>query len=201
MHKIGILGGSFDPIHNGHIAIAASALKECELDKVILIPTRNQPFKVGRHSADEIDRLNMAFLVADENKGLVCSPCEINQGGISYTYNTLQTLKHVYDDSMLYFILGTDSFLELESWYNGKELLRTTPFILAIRPGYKETETNEAVERYRKTYNSDITVLNNPLFNISSTNIRRCVKENESIAEFVPQCVEEYIYEHGLYKE
>ncbi|MGN0733451.1 MAG: nicotinate-nucleotide adenylyltransferase [Emergencia sp.] len=201
MHKIGILGGSFDPIHYGHIAIATSALEECKLDKVILMPTKNQPFKVGRHSADESDRLNMVRIVAEEYEGFICSPYEMDHDYISYTYNTLTELERIYEDSVLYFILGTDSFLDLETWYKGKELLSRISFIVAVRPGYKESETMETIERYRNMYHSDITVLNNPVLNISSTNIRRCVEEGKPINQFVPQCIEEYINEHGLYKE
>lgn len=201
MHKIGILGGSFDPIHYGHIAIATSALEECGLDKVILMPAKAQPFKAGRHFANEKDRLEMVRLAAENNKGLICSSCEINQEGISYTYNTFQLLNKEYKDIQLHFILGTDSFLGLETWYHGKELLRTVSFILAVRPGYKESETKTAIDYYRKTYQSEITILNNPILYISSTEIRNCVARGDSICRFVPPYVEEYINEHGLYKK
>lgn len=201
MHKIGILGGSFDPIHCGHIAIATSALEECGLEKVLLMPTKNQPFKVGKHVADEMDRLNMVKKAAEENDGLLGSSCEIDYGGISYTYNTLKELEKTYKDGKFYFILGTDAFISLETWYMGKELLSSTPFILAVRPGYKESERKVAVKKYRQKYNADITVLNNPILYISSTEIRERVEKGESISELVPKGVEEYIVEHGLYRK
>lgn len=200
MKKIGILGGSFDPFHNGHLAIGNAALEECGLDKIILLPTNVQPFKIGQERASNEHRINMTNLIAHENKNFVVSTVEAESSEISYTYNTMQHLSAEFPNCELCFIVGTDSFLGLESWYRHEELLSEGSFIIGIRPGYKETETENKAAYYRDKYNTKIQILHNQILQISSTEIKQNIKNGESINLLVPDSIERYIYEHKLYK-
>ena len=177
MSDIGILGGSFDPFHNGHLSIAKAAMRECGLSQIILLPAKVQPFKLGRHMAAEEDRVNMVSLIAHQNQNFVVSTVEAFSEEISYTYKTLQTLKCQYPKDRLHFILGTDSFLSLETWYKGADLLREFPFVVGVRPGYKESETIEMVEKVRRCYDAKIKILHNKILEVSSTDIKENKKE------------------------
>lgn len=200
MSKIGILGGTFDPFHLGHLSIADTALHELNLDQLVLMPTKVSPFKLGREMADEHDRVEMARLVASENKNFILSTIETDSPGVSYTYKTFETLKKQMPDDDIMFIMGGDSFISLDKWYKGHELLREAEFILAIRPGVDRDKTLKKVDHYRETYGARIYVVHNELLEISSTEIKKAIKEGRSIEAFVPKCVERYINEHGLYK-
>ncbi len=200
MRKIGILGGSFDPFHKGHLSIAKAAMKECGLSQIILLPARVQPFKVGRTMASEEDRVNMVSLIARENQNFIVSTIEAYGEEVSYTYDTMQTLKKQYPADRLHFILGTDSFLSLECWYKGKELLQEFSFIVGVRPGYKESETVETALRFGNSYGTYVKILHNKVMEVSSTEIKQNIKAGKSISEQVPYAVERYIHEHGLYQ-
>lgn len=201
MGEIGILGGSFDPFHYGHLSIAKAALKECGLSQIILMPTKVQPFKLGKKRASEIDRVNMVRLIAKNNENFTVSTIEAFSQDVSYTYKTLQVLSEEYDREKLHFILGTDSFLSIETWYRGEDLLRNYSFIVGVRPGYKESETKEKVRYYRETYNTKVKTLHNRVLEVSSTEIKEKIMRGESIRSLVPYEIERYINEHGLYKD
>lgn len=200
MSKIGILGGTFDPFHLGHLSIAREAMKECALSQIVILPAKVQPFKLGRKMADEEDRVRMASLVAGENQGFTVSTLEAYSQEISYTYKTMRALQEQYAGHKLYFIMGTDSFLSLENWYKGEELLRSFSFIVGIRPGYKESETAEKSAVLREKYGAEIVLLHNQTIEVSSTEIKRSIKEGKSISHLVPFSIERYIHERGLYK-
>ena len=200
MRKIGILGGSFDPFHKGHLSIAKAAMKECDLTQIILLPARVQPFKVGRTMASEEDRVNMVSLIARETQNFAVSTIEAYGGEVSYTYDTLQALKKQYPADRLYFILGTDAFLSLETWHRGKELLQEFSFIVGVRPGCRENETEETALRFTDSYGTCVKILHNRVLEVSSTEIKQNIRAGKSISELVPYAVERYIHEHGLYQ-
>lgn len=200
MSEIGILGGTFDPFHFGHLSIAEAAIEEFDLSEVILLPTKVQPFKIGREMASEEDRVNMVRLIAEENRKLRVSTIEAFSQRVSYTYKTLKLLQKEYPDDKFYFILGTDSFLTLEEWYKGKELLREFAFIIGIRPGYKISETENTAKRLKEKYNAEIRMLHNEIVEVSSTEIKNNIRSGQSIENLVPTQIERYIDEHGLYK-
>lgn len=200
MSEIGILGGSFDPFHYGHLSIASAAMKECGLAKVFLMPARVQPFKVGKEMAAEEDRVNMIRLIAKRNENFAVTTIEAFGRKVSYTYDTLQELKARNPKDHFHFILGTDSFLSLEKWYKGKELLCEQDFIVGIRPGYKESETIEKAEKFRREYGTGIKLLHNRIIEVSSTEIKENIRNGKGIRHLVPYEIERYIYEHGLYQ-
>ena len=199
MSEIGILGGSFDPFHNGHLSIAKAAMKECGLAQIILMPTRVQPFKVGREMAAEEDRDNMVSLIARRNHNFAVSTIEAYGQEVSYTYDTLKALKREYPRDRFHFILGTDSFLSLETWYKGEALLREFAFIVGERPGYKESQTGKMAEKFRHLYGTQIKILHNRIIEVSSTEIKNKIKLGKEIRTLVPYEIERYIHEHGLY--
>lgn len=200
MSEIGILGGTFDPFHFGHLSIAEAAIEEFDLSEVILLPTKVQPFKIGREMASEEDRVNMVRLIAKENKQFRVSTIEAYGQRVSYTYKTLTLLQEEYPDDKFYFILGTDSFLTLEEWYKGKELLQEFAFIIGVRPGYKTSEMEDTAKRLKERYNAEIKMLHNEIVEVSSTEIKNNIRSGKSIRNLVPLQVERYIDEHGLYK-
>ena len=194
-----ILGGSFDPFHYGHLSIVEAALEENYLDKVILMPAWVSPFKIGRHMAPEKDRLAMLRQVAEEYDDLEVSTLEIDAAKVSYTYKTLSLLQETRPDERLWFIMGADSLFDLKDWYKGQELLEHFSFMVAPRPGYDKEKLDQVIEGYKEKYGTDIRILHNDQFNISSTKIKKTIQEGRSIEKLVPPVVERYIHEHGLY--
>ena len=198
--KIGILGGTFDPVHLGHLSIAKKALEELALDKLIIVPAKLQPFKmdvpvtIGKH------RLEMLKLAFEGLERVTVSDYELNQNEVSYTINTLNAFKKKYPDSEIWFLLGTDSFLKIEIWKNAKDLLTQFNLIVGARPGYKDKELDIQIKYLEKTYGTEIYKLSNEKFDISSTDIRNSISQGKAIDEFVPLAVERYITEYALYK-
>lgn len=198
--RIGILGGTFDPIHIGHIELAEAVCRRLGLDKVIFIPACLPPHKLGQHYASAKDRLAMTELAVAGRARLEVSDMEIRRSGISYTIDTVRELRVLYPEEELYFIIGADSVAQLYTWHYIQEMLYMVVFVGAGRPGYagvmdevRRTLGEEAVER--------ILLLDTPEIDVSSTEIRRRIASAESLEGLVPPAVEKYIYEHGLYRE
>ena len=199
--KIGIFGGSFDPVHLGHIGLAKDAITEAGLDKVIFIPAKLQPFKLDKKVTPGEDRLAMLNLATDNIDGLEVSDYELKSDRISYTYLTLREMeKRLGNNVQMYFITGTDSFINIEKWKNAEELLTDFSYIVGSRPGYKMHELEECIERIQSIYNTEVIVINNKELDISSTEIRKRLETGKSAIDLIPDEVERYIREHDLYK-
>lgn len=200
MKKIGVLGGTFDPFHYGHLSIAKAALKEFHLDGICLLPNFVQPFKVGRKITSPYHRVNMVNLIAEKYPEFRTLSREAFSDEISYTYKTMKGLQDENPDCIFSFILGTDSFLSILSWYEAEKLIKEFPVIVGERPGYKEEETTELAAKLEKEYDGKIGILNNNILEISSTEIKEKIKKGLSISKMVPPEIERYIIEHGLYR-
>ena len=201
MKRIGILGGTFDPVHYGHIALAEDAVREADLHEVVMIPARIQPFKQDREYASGEDRFNMLALAAGKNDHVTVSKYELEQEGVSYTYLTLRHMQEFFgEDTRLFFITGTDSFLKLDTWKNAPELLTKYSYIIGTRPGYRQDEYEEALERITSAYGTEVISMNRTELDISATQIREMVAAGEDISDLVPPEVNRYISEHGLYR-
>ncbi len=199
--KIGIMGGSFDPVHNGHIGLAEDAVTMAGMDEVIMIPAGIQPFKQDRRTESGEDRFRMLALVAGQNDHITVSRNELDCEGVSYTYLTLRRIQEMNRNAKLYFICGTDSFLKIDTWKNSRELLSNYSYIVGYdRPGYRHNELQEAIERISRNYGTDIITIHNRQFDVSSTEIRERIAEGKSIAHLVPPAVERYIRENELYR-
>jgi nicotinate (nicotinamide) nucleotide adenylyltransferase len=201
MRKIGILGGSFDPVHNGHISLAKHAVIKGGLDEVVMIPARIQPFKQDRIPASGEDRFNMLALAAGEDDYITVSRYELQQEGVSYTYLTMRHMQEFFGvDTRLYFITGTDSFLKLDTWTNAPELLTKYSYIIGTRPGYRQDEYDKALERITTSFGTEVISMEWTEPDISATQIREMIAEGRPVDDLVPPEVNRYIREHGLYR-
>ena len=201
MKKIGVYGGTFDPVHNGHVSLAADAVKMASLDEMIFMPVYIQPFKQDKKLTAGDDRLAMLKLASEKEPAFTVSDYEMKSEGVSYTYKTLRVLKESYgEDDSICFICGTDSFLKIETWMNAGELLDNYSYIVGTRPGYREDELAETIERIRREHGTEITKIKNHQVDVSSTMIRERAAAGLSITGLVPESVERYIIENGLYR-
>ena len=196
--KYAIYGGSFDPIHIGHVAIADHAVRECGIDKLIFMPAYVSPFKLDRKVTEGKDRCGMIEAVLGYNKAFCLSRYELNKEGPSYTVETLRHWRSLLGN--ISFVLGFDSVVQVDTWFQGEEILRDYPLITARRPDTDDSEGMNKIAMFREKYGADITVLEMKPIDASSTTIRNNVREGKSISGLVLPGVEEYIFEHNLYR-
>jgi nicotinate-nucleotide adenylyltransferase len=195
-----VLGGTFNPIHLGHISIAEAAAEELHLQTVYLMPAHVSPFKrTDMHVSDQ-DRLAMVRLAVQNHPHLSVLDYEIRKQGISYTWETLEELSQMYEDTDFWFIVGGDSFLQLESWNHGPEILRKYGIILTIRPGISSEACLQMKTQYENKFGARISLVHNDPMDISSTEIRRRAAEGKSLEGLVPPEVEKYINDQRLYR-
>ena len=197
--RYGIYGGSFDPIHIGHVALAENAVRECGLDKLIFMPAYISPFKQDRHVTDGRDRCRMIETVLKTNSAFCLSRYELNKQGTSYTIKTLRHWEKLLDGE-LFFILGFDSAVQIDTWLEGEEILKSYHLVTARRPDTDYAEGLKKIESFREKYGADIIVLNMIPVDASSTEIRNLIKDGKPLTGLVPPEVEEYIIEHKLYR-
>lgn len=199
--RIGVLGGSFDPVHMGHQALGKAAIAEAELYRLIVMPAGVQPFKQGLNVTEACHREAMAKLAFEDDERVLVSRYEIeNKENVSYTVKTLLFLQNQYIDAKIFFICGTDSFLSMETWYRGAEILENFSLIVSARPGYKEEQFSDTVTYYAEKYKTETIKLTAKMPDISSTNVRKKISQGQSIEGMVPKAVERYIKANGLYK-
>ncbi len=187
--KIGILGGTFDPIHCGHLILAEFAIENFMLDKIIFIPI-NIPSHKNKPQAPAKHRYNMIKLAIQDNPAFEVSMLEIKRGGISYSYETLEQLHATCKKTNFYFILGADAFNELETWKKYSVLVKQSDFVVATRNGVK----------IKKLPNARAFKLPIPKIDISASEIRSRIKNNLSIKYLVPERIRDYIQAYNLYK-
>ena len=197
--RYGIYGGSFDPIHIGHVALAENAVRECGLDKLIFMPAYISPFKQDRHVTDGRDRCRMIETVLKTNSAFCLSRYELNKQGTSYTIKTLRHWEKLLDGE-LFFILGFDSAVQIDTWFEGEEILKNYHLVTARRPDTDYAEGLKKIESFREKYGADIIILNMIPVDASSTEIRNLIKDGKPLTGLVPPEVEEYIIEHKLYR-
>lgn len=196
--KIGIMGGTFDPIHYAHLATAEFIRDKYKIDKILFIPSGNPPHKKLDITC-KYDRYNMVLLATNNNDNFIVSDIEIKREDRTYTIDTLRELKKKYKNIELYFITGADAICDIESWKNVNENFRLATFIAATRPGISVLRSQEKIESLERKYNANIISVYVPSLDISSTYIRDQLKENKSIRYLVPEYVEKYIYDNELY--
>ncbi len=195
--RIGILGGTLDPIHNGHIEIAVRAMDVLGLDGVMLMPSGDPPHKP--RATDKADRLAMAKLAAQAHPGLTASDIEIGRGGITYTVDTLSALAVERPDVRWTYIIGADTLNTLENWREFPHIARLCDFAVINRPGCDVELATLRANAITACYDTRVTMLPLSGPTLSSTRIRRQVAAGEDISASVPASVADYIREHGLY--
>lgn len=199
MKKYGIFGGSFDPIHYGHLMICEYIKEEMGLDKVIFIPTGNPPHKDLGVSAE--DRYEMVRLAISPNPDFEISDIETTRVNLSYTVDTIRELKKIYKEEKLYFLIGLDSLFQLKTWKKIGDLSQEIEFVVALRPGYiDKEEINGEIDFLRENFGTRINLIKTPLYEISSTDLRDRIHEGKSLRYLIPKKVLDYIEESGFYK-
>ena len=197
--KIGILGGTFDPIHLGHMLIAREAQRAAGLQRVIILPTGTPPHKEQRVLSCGGHRLAMARLAAVE-QGFEVSDLEICTPGVDYTVDTLKVFRAMYKEAKLYFIIGGDSLMYLDQWRSPGVLLRLAAFIAVYRPGNSLEELRVKREELLTRFGGKILLIACEGTGISSTELRAMAAAGQDISTFVPAGVADYIRENNLYR-
>jgi nicotinate-nucleotide adenylyltransferase len=199
---LGVIGGSFDPVHMGHLGIAEEARERFALDKVLFVPAAQPPHKGPKTAAAASDRLEMVRLATRGNPHFLVSDIEMHREGPSYTIDTLEQIRRMQPEARVYFIVGADSLAELAGWHRARELAERFDFIILARPGARRPSKEELAGSFgdqvaRKLDGNFVTT---GIFDISATEIRRRVREGRSIRYLVPAAVERYILSKGLYR-
>ncbi|MBI5213272.1 MAG: nicotinate-nucleotide adenylyltransferase [Nitrospirae bacterium] len=208
--RIGILGGTFNPIHFGHLRAAEEARDKTGLDKVVFVPSGNPPLKTA-DTIDASDRYIMTKLATDSNVDFVVSDVELRQEEKSYTVNTIQRLREIYPEDELFFILGIDAFMDMPNWWLPDVLMSMVDFILVTRPGFDmaDVEKSPYIKDWQRAGEDFLRLVSGkkviPVqvtpMDISSTEIRRLLREGRSVKYLLPEPVERYIYSHNLYRQ
>lgn len=200
MLRVGIYGGAFAPIHNGHIAAAKAFMEQMWLDVLFVIPTGTSPHKQMSGGASDSDRLEMCRLAFEGVEGIIVSDLEIKRQGKSYTVDTLRALSD--DDRRLFLLCGTDMILTLGKWKDPDEIFRLSypTYIRREDDRSLDAELVSRITEYRDKYGKNVVRINAPAIVASSSEIRDRIKAGESISHLVPAAVERYIKEKGLYK-
>lgn len=198
MKKYGIIGGTFNPIHFGHLMISEYIRVEMNLDKIIFIPTGNPPHK--NNILDAKIRYKMVELAVSENDNFSISNIEVERKGISYSVETIKLLrKHL--DGKIYFIIGSDTLFQLKTWKRIGELCESVEFIVAVRPEYMSTKTLDLELKYlSQKYGAVVNIVETPLYEISSTDLRNRIINRKSVKYLIPDKVINYIEENNLYR-
>ena len=201
MSKIGVFGGTFNPIHNGHVSLGVYCKDELSLDKLMLIPTYTPPHKSSNELAEEEHRVNMCKLATGQYGYFEVSDIEIERKGKSYTYETLNSLKEIYTEDELYLIVGADMFLTLDKWKNPQSIFKNATIVAVPR---NDDDKNDLVYYYDNTIKklgAKAIVLENPVVQVSSTYIRENIDNYQLIKSLIDSNVYEYIVKNKLYRK
>jgi nicotinate-nucleotide adenylyltransferase len=195
--NLGLMGGTFDPIHCGHLILAEQAREQFKLDKVLFVTAADPPHKTGNDITAVEDRHKMVSLAVENNDRFECSTIEIERGGTSYTIDTLKQIKLLYGDRVnIYLLLGADEAATLMSWREPYGIQELATMVVANRPGQ---EVEDALKLLPEDFARNIEPLKMPGVDISSTDLRERVRSGRSIKYLVPESVENYIVKQGLY--
>ncbi len=198
--RIALFGGTFNPVHNGHLSIACEARDRFNIDKILFLPCAVSPHKTHVKTVSADHRIAMLHLALDRLEWAAVSRMEIDRGGVSYAYDTLKAFRESYPGCKPFFIIGMDSLLELHLWYRSGELVVLCDFITFLRPGVLNKESVQDLG-FDDSVNKRLlnNIVEGPLLDISSSKIRDLIAEGESAKGMLPVSVETYIREHSLY--
>lgn len=198
-YRLGIMGGTFDPIHIGHLACADQARESFGLDAVVFVPAGNPVFKKDKQVTSAAKRLEMCRLAVASNPAFDASAIEIERGGDTYTVDTLRQLRAHYPDNVeLYFITGADAVFSIVKWRESSEIARLAKLIAVTRPGYAMSEEKKRYLAERSDFS--VTYAEVTALAISSSDLRARVAEGRSIRYLTMQSVLDYVEAHGLYR-
>ena len=197
-YRMGIMGGTFDPIHNGHLVAAEQAFDDLNLDVVVFMPAGRPAFKQDKRVTAGEDRYAMTLLATSDNPQFLASRFEVDREGVTYTAETLERLDSIYPSNVeLYFITGADAIAEIVTWRDAHKIAELAHLVGATRPGYDLAHAREAISK--SPYNFDVTYLEVPALAISSSYLRARVEAEQSLRYLTPDQVTGYIHKHHLY--
>ena len=200
--KIGILGGTFDPIHNGHLTLARHARDILGMDEIWFMPNGNPPHKsTDSIGTDTKHRLAMLQNAINDDTGFVIQSYEIKREETNYSYLTMEHFNEIYAGYEFFFIIGADSLFAIESWKCPERLMKACTILAACRDDMNQDDMKKQIEYLNTKYNADIRLMTMNAIDVSSTDIRSRIKKHLTIEHLVPQKVAEYIADNNLYKE
>ena len=197
-YRLGIMGGTFDPIHHGHLVAAEQAFDDLDLDLVVFMPAGRPAFKQNKRVSSGEDRYAMTLLATSDNPHFLATRFEVDREGVTYTADTLEMLRALYPSNVeLYFITGADAIADVVRWKDAGRIAANAKLVGATRPGYDLAHAQAAIEE--SPYSFDVTYLEVPALAISSSYLRERVCAGQSLRYLTPDQVAGYIYKHGLY--
>ena len=202
--KIGIMGGTFNPIHYAHLLLAENAREQFGLDRIIFIPSGQPYMKVQKEDENVPSgelRYQMVKMAIQENPYFTCSRIEIDRPGKTYTVDTLHELQKMYPGDELFFIMGADSLLSMESWYQFEDIFQMAAILVAVRDDTDEKKLTDVITRMKSKYLADIRMVMTGRMDISSTMIREKIKTGKSVRYLLPEDCVEYICLKNLYSQ
>lgn len=202
MADIGIMGGTFDPIHNGHLLLGRQAYTEYGLDEVWFMPSGTPPHKRDHHVTEVEDRCEMVRLAIADTPGFRLSEFEAERCGNTYTSDTLRLLHQTYPQHRFFFIIGADSLYQIENWHHPAEVMEQTILLVACREyPAADCPIEERIAYLESHYQADIRRLHCEEFDVSSGELRELLAKGKPVFKYVPKAVEQYIADHRLYTE
>jgi len=198
--RVGIMGGTFDPVHNGHLIIAEMALENFELDEILFVPSGIPWLKDVSKVLNKKTRVSLTGIAIEDNPNFALSTIEIDREGNSYSYETVEELKKSNPDTDYYFIMGADSLFDVEIWKNPEILMKNCTLLVAVRDDYDQQQMRDRVNYLVHKYQAKIELLATPRVDISSTMIRERIAAGKCVRYMLPDPVIEYIKKMQLYQ-
>ena len=200
--KIGIMGGTFDPVHNGHLMLGHAAYEAFSLDQIWVMPNGNPPHKKSETiKSTAEDRMKMTSLAIAPFPEFVLQPYEALRAEVSCSYQTMEHFSKIYPDDEFYFIIGADSLMAIETWVHPERIFPTCTILATYRNEVKtKEEMNRQIQYLSEKYHAKIRLLETPLMPVSSHELRASLQSGDSVSEYMPAAVCSYIKQHHLYR-
>jgi nicotinate-nucleotide adenylyltransferase len=198
--RIGIFGGSFNPVHNGHIYAAKAVYQYLKLDRMLIIPSAIPPHKKLQGNADSYERLEMAKIAFSGIEGFEVLDIEIRRQGVSYTIDTVRELMPLYPNAEFYLIMGTDMYLTIENWHEGEQIIKLVTLVAVPRLKEEFEKLSKHSDMLKEKYHAKTIILDLPPVEISSTEVRNDIDIGAETENQIPQSIARYIEDRGLYR-
>ncbi len=199
--KVGIMGGTFDPIHIGHLILGEAAYRQFHLDEIHYMPAGNPPHKQNRAGrASDEQRVEMVKAAISDNPHFRLSLVEMNVDGYSYSYRTLEKLKAQHPENDYYFIMGADSLVDFDTWREPQRIVNAAHIVVATRNQTEPVEFRALLAKRREEFHGDFLMLDTPNLDIASKHLRGMIADGESVRYYIPDAVLRYIEEHHIYQ-
>lgn len=195
------MGGTFNPIHTGHLILAETAFQQFQLEKILFMPSKSPPHKREREILSDVHRSKMIQLAISHNLHFAFSDLELKRKGITYTCDTLSILTKQYPQIEYYFIIGADSLFQLETWKEPEKILQMAHILVSSRYHLSESKLEQQISYLKKKYQADIHFFSMPCIEISSQFLRENLQNGKEIRYYVPDEVEDYIKKNHLYQK